>query len=309
MRGPYVDRYLVPKRGNSMAQCEDAIDLSPAVEPGRRAAGAFAAAVCDGASESILAGPWAGQLAASVVRCALARPGLAARPEGLAEAIGEAVDAWAGWTVEYVAGREASGRPIAWYEQPKIDQGAYATVLAVELAPTRRRGRHADPRSYGPPAPPASLSPAAEAAAVDDLMTVALAVTEPVQWTWRAAALGDTCLFQVRDERLICAFPLDEVESFGLTPGLAGSRNRDRAKLAEHTEQAAGWCVPGDQVFLATDALAAWFLAEHGRGLRPWVLLRDFAGRNEEFAPWVEREREDHRMRDDDVALVHIDFG
>lgn len=307
MRGPYVDRYLVPKRGNTMAQCEDAIGLSPDLEPGRRAAGPIAAAVCDGASESILAGAWAGQLAAMVVRRSAERPGLAVRPDGLAEAIGEAVEAWAGWSAQYVAGREAAGRPIAWYEQPKIDQGAYSTVLAVELAPTRRRGRHADLRPDPPR--PASLSPAAEAAAVDDLMTVALAVTEPVQWTWRAAALGDTCLFQVRDERLICAFPLDEVESFGMVPPLVGSRNRDRAKLAGHTEQAAGWCVPGDQVFLATDALAAWFLAEHGRGLRPWDLLRDFAGRDEEFAPWVEREREDRRMRDDDVALVHIDFG
>jgi hypothetical protein len=309
MRGPYVDRYLVPKRGNTMAQCEDAIGLSPDLEPGRRATGPVAAAVCDGASESILAGVWAGQLAAGLVRRSAEQPGLAARPDALAEAIGAAVEAWAGWSVEYVAGREAAGRPIAWYEQPKLDQGAYSTVLAVELAPTRRRGRHADSRSYQPPPRPASLSPAAEAAAVDDLMTVALAVTEPVQWTWRAAALGDTCLFQVRDERLICAFPLDAVESFGLVPPLAGSRNRDRAKLAEHTALADGWCVPGDQLFLATDALAAWFLAEHGRGLRPWELLRDFAGRGGEFAPWVDREREDRRMRNDDVALVHIDFG
>ena len=36
---------------------------------------------------------------------------------------------------------------------------------------------------------------------------------------------------------------------------------------------------------------------------------RELARRGGEFAPWVEREREDQRMRNDDVALVHIDFG
>jgi hypothetical protein len=308
MRGPYIDRYLVPKRGNTAGQCEDAIGLTPWLVPGRRAAGAFTASVCDGASESILAGRWAQQLAAAMVLRCEESPGTAGRAESLAEAIGGAVEAWSWWVEDYAAERAAAGRPITWYEQPKLEQGAYATVLVVELGPARR-GRPATAAADLLPPLPASLEPCAEAAAVDDLMAMLQAVNEPVQWTWQAAALGDTCLFQVRDEQLICAFPLDDAESFGLVPPLAGSRNRDQAKLAEHTALAAGRCRPGDQVFLATDALAAWFLAEHARGTRPWEVLRGFAGREEQFAPWVEQERGERRMRDDDVALVHIDFG
>ena len=286
MLSPYVDRYLVPKRGSTSEQCEDAIELSAGPGQDRRTVDTIVAVVCDGASESILAGTWAGQLAARVVQEAASRPGLAAQRGGLAQAICAAAWAWADWSEVYVADRIAAGRPIAWYEQPKLDQGAFATVLAVELVATRR-GRHAG----------------------DDMMVVADTVSEPREWSWYAAALGDTCLFHVRDERLISAFPLDDVAGFGVSPALAGSRNRDMDQLAAHTALASGSCRPGDQVFLATDALAAWFLAEYGRGARPWWQLRDFAGRNEEFAPWIEQERTGHRMRNDDVALVHIDFG
>jgi hypothetical protein len=287
MLGPYVDHYLVPKRGSTSEQCEDAIEFSAGVGPDRQAPDPIVVVVCDGASESMLAGAWAGQLAARVVKQAAAHPGFAARRGGLAEAICAAAWAWADWTEGYVADRVAAGRPIAWYEQPKLEQGAYSTVLAVELVPVRPRP-----------------------GAGDDMMVVADMVTEPKEWSWYAAALGDTCLFQVRDEQLVSAFPLDDAAAFSASPALAGSRNRDLAQLSAHTVLASGSCMPGDQVFLATDALAAWFLAEVGRGARPWTRLRDFAGRGqEEFAPWVEKQRSEHRMRNDDVALVHIDFG
>jgi hypothetical protein len=82
------------------------------------------------------------------------------------------------------------------------------------------------------------------------MMVVADTVSEPREWSWYAAALGDTCLFHVRDERLISAFPLDDVAAFGVSPALAGSRNRDMDQLAEHTALASGSCRPGAPIVL-----------------------------------------------------------
>src|SRR5207244_972948 len=41
---------------------------------------------------------------------------------------------------------------------------------------------------------------------------------------WQAAAVGDSCLFQVRDAELVHAFPLRAAEQFGNQPDLVNSR-------------------------------------------------------------------------------------
>ena len=81
---------------------------------------------------------------------------------------------------------------------------------------------------------------------------------------WRAAAVGDACLFWVRDGKLLASFPVVAADQFGSAPLLVRSNPGFRTMAVA----AAGTCRPGDQLLLATDAVAARLLksAEVGPG-------------------------------------------
>jgi len=264
----YVSRFLVPKDGNNADQCEDALVALPPAERDEPIIGAFLAVVCDGASESLLARDWAQQLAEHLADRIDRRPGTVRSPQAAAAAIAEAARGWKSWLAAYIERRENGGKPLAWYEQPGLERGAYATALAVSVLPDEHC------------------------------------------WRWNAAALGDTCLFHVRNDQLLQSFPITDPAEFGVTPALAGSRNDDAALLARHIAVAAGDCDSGDVLFLATDALAAWFLTETVAGKQPWNTLREFAGQEaSEFQDFITLQRAAGDMRNDDVAFVHFDFG
>ncbi|MBR7833060.1 hypothetical protein KDL01_07285 [Actinospica durhamensis] len=285
MRSPaFIARYLVPKQGHRVEQCEDAVIVLPASAPADEIDQRIVAALCDGASESLLARAWADMLAKH-----LAEPRIGHSVKRTVSAVTAAADEWDTWLEGYVKHREAAGRPLAWYERPGLERGAYATLLRVALDP-----------------------PAADAQTGDELMRLADAVgtTGRSAWHWHAAALGDTCLFHVRGNRVLRAFPIEDSSEFDTNPSLACSRNADRALLAKHVADADGWCESGDQLYLATDALAAWFLRHTEAGDRPWAVLREFAGRDvHEFEAFVAAERAAGTLRNDDVAFVHIDIG
>ena len=94
---------------------------------------------------------------------------------------------WDDEVAEYTKEREERGSPIQWYEEPGLAKGAHATILAAEF----RDGR-------GGRAP-----------------------------TWSASALGDSCLFQVRDELLYASFPMSDATSFTYQPRCLASRGVD----------------------------------------------------------------------------------
>jgi hypothetical protein len=285
----FVVRYLVPKHGSRPDQCEDAVVVFPESEPDDEIGAQVVAALCDGASESLLARDWAGLLAHHM---AMQQSGLTpagSSADRTASAIVSAADAWLVWLAEYLEQREATGRPLAWYERPGLERGAYATLLTVALDP-----------------------PARHAPVDDELMRLAEAVNTSgsIGWHWQAAALGDTCLFHVRDEQLLRAFPIVESAAFSTNPPLAASRSDDEKILARHIAVADGWCESGDQLYLATDALAAWFLRATELGERPWAILRDFVSAGDgAFESFVAEQRASGGLRNDDTALVHIDIG
>src|SRR5260370_36802761 len=87
----------------------------------------------------------------------------AARAKGeFVAAYREAARRWHQEAAEYINEREQRGLPIQWYEEPGLAKGAYATLLVVEFSDGRR--------GYPP--------------------------------RWKAAGIGDSCLFQVRGESL-----------------------------------------------------------------------------------------------------------
>ncbi|MFD3679748.1 hypothetical protein [Streptomyces sp. NPDC058613] len=270
--------FLVPKTGSSPEECEDATHISSS--PDRSSA---FAAVSDGASESLLAGAWAKQLVRGAVASLTAACDQRGDHEGssrsesfVEDLLARTVGQWDGYIAEYQAERAARGRPITWYEQPGLDKGAFATLVAVHV-----RAAAADPDD------------GAEAAR---------------RWTWHAFALGDSCLFHLRDGQLITSFPIADADGFGITPQLLGSRNRDAALITERASTATGELRTDDELLLATDALAAWLLShpEIDSG-GPGKQLGKLADLDQEtFADWVQNQRDKSRMRNDDVALIRM---
>ncbi|MGP8298456.1 hypothetical protein ACTPOK_11010 [Streptomyces inhibens] len=271
----YVTHLVAPKHGSTEAECEDAVAVFPSRPHDYMLREPLTAGVCDGATESALAKDWSSLLARAAAEHAMELPDLLAGGTAFEEFASSAVSQWEPWLGQYMQARHEEGRPLKWYEHTKLAEGAYATLLTVRVDP--------DADSDSDTAEPA--------------------------WRWRAAALGDSCLFHLHDNRLVQAFPVATVEEFGTTPDLFGSRNHDVALLARRTRFTEGRCRPGDRLLLMTDALAAWLLSAPDQEDAVNQLL-DFAGPDDldGFKNWLNGLRDRRQLRNDDVALVRIDF-
>lgn len=159
-------------------------------------------------------------------------------------------------------------RPLPWYAEEKLRSGAFSTLLALSLR-ERRHDR---------------------------------------QITWSALAVGDTCLFIVRDRELITSFPVHASEAFDNSPLLISSIPARNRALDAALHRDSGLAQDGDRFYLATDALASWFLARHEEDAEPWNVLDDLVTDDAQgrFAEWIETERREHRIRNDDVTLLRF---
>ena len=154
---------------------------------------------------------------------------------------------------------------IPWHGEAKARAGAFATLLGLTFAATSDSSQ---------------------------------------RLSWRAVAVGDSCLFVVRDDRLWLSFPLDDAAQFDNSPSLVCSNPDNAGVLWDNVHLAGGECVAGDSFILASDALACWFLDKDEEGEKPWrtLLALDESG----WADWVDEERREGSMRNDDTTLVII---
>jgi Protein phosphatase 2C len=179
----------------------------------------------------------------------------------------------AGWQAElarYVQERADRNSPIQWYEEPGLARGAYSTLLAAEF-----RSSADGEDAY-----------------------------------WVAAALGDSCLFQVRAGELRDAVPLYDSVGFSNQPALLSSSGTAAEVLGRHLSIKTGDLYPGDTCYLATDALSAWFLrmVETGESWNePWRPLQ-FLDDSDQFRELIGKLRHDGAIRDDDTTLVRVDM-
>ena len=120
--------------------------------------------------------------------------------------------------------------------------------------------------------------------------------------SWRAIAVGDSCLFVIRDDRLWLSFPLENAAQFDNSPNLVCSNPENMGDLWENVHQSDGECAPGDSFILASDALACWFLGRNAEGEKPWKTL--LALNESGWAAWVEEQRHAGLMGNDDTTLV-----
>lgn len=124
---------------------------------------------------------------------------------------------------------------------------------------------------------------------------------------WKALAVGDSCLFQVRDNARCEAFPLSSSADFGNRPKMLGSRGKGDA-LAQATVKLGKW-QPGDRFFLMTDALAQWFLRQDEEKHKPWLALgRKMVQKDATttMTAYVEELRRKGELRNDDTTLLVI---
>lgn len=124
---------------------------------------------------------------------------------------------------------------------------------------------------------------------------------DPVAKKWTAQAIGDACVFIVAGEKFHYAFPLTKSKQFGVHPDLvptAPAALKKRPKVLRHTNTLPA----GARLIFCTDAVAAWFLAEHEKKNKPWLSLPDA----ESFPTWLQGLRDTGAMKNDDVTLLEL---
>ena len=147
-----------PKSGHRADENEDAVGAHPAADR---------FAVADGASEGWASGAWATHL----VGCYTRTP---PEPATFADWLAAARRTWA-------APPASADQP--WYAQAKQAEGAFATLVGVEVRPAKSGSG----------------------------------------LRWKAVAVGDSCLLHVRRGAVVESFPLTHPDQFDTTPALVPS--------------------------------------------------------------------------------------
>ncbi len=196
--------------------------------------------------------------------------------EALAEAFVSAPPEWRGLTGDSLNAWLAAPRErwheqvpwerLPWHGEAKARAGAFATLLGL---------------------------------------TIDAAPADPSRLRWAALAVGDSCLFVVRDGRLAVSFPLEDASEFDNTPALACSNPDNAEGMWDGVRALGGECEPGDLLVVASDALAGWFLARAAAGERPWETLAALGA--PDWEAWVDDQRREGLMRNDDTTLVAME--
>lgn len=168
--------------------------------------------------------------------------------------------------------RVVGGRDLPWYAEQKVESGAFAAFLGLTL--------FHDP-------------------------------VERLRVRWKALAVGDACLVQVRSEEVVSRFPMELSSDFGDAPFLLSSDARQNAEALRRCRHSEGEVCFDDAFYLMTDALACWFLAECEQGHAPWQALRalDTGDEVEGFHGMVARLRGSGALKNDDTTLMRIDIA
>jgi hypothetical protein len=230
----------VSKLGHADSENEDAFGID--MTGGRLV-------VSDGASSSFASREWARALCDEMLHDSTAIDSIAS----FGAAVNRAADRW-----------KTSVRPtgdVAWWAQEGLGRGAFATVLAVDVASVDRRER------------------------------------------WRAAAVGDTCVVQLRRGTagwgIVTSFPIQIGESFTSYPDLVQTNVSDDVVGLTWAE---GQLKSGDVLMLATDAVSEWLLGQDSRQAN--AMLAEAT--SDQLAAEFIRLREANEMANDDCTVVRI---
>jgi Protein phosphatase 2C len=122
---------------------------------------------------------------------------------------------------------------------------------------------------------------------------------------WTSLIVGDSCLFQIRENKLINTSPLLHSSEFNNSPELICSNERIKDKLVKHKNE--GFARKGDIFILATDAVSSWILGNYEKNnLTRLNLMLDQNLDEQQFKKLIMDERLDRSMEDDDSTIVIV---
>lgn len=159
----------------------------------------------------------------------------------------------------------------------------------------------------------------AETGALSTLLGVQFLDPEPVsllpetkaadtEMRWQAFAVGNSCLFQIRNNQLRYSFPLTRSDQFGNSPMLLSSIANKNQQIWRHFRYCEEICSLSDLFFLMSGSLAQWFLAECEAGRKPWENLYHLQTQDD-FNYLIMSLRNSGQIYDDDVTLLTIQLG
>lgn len=167
------------------------------------------------------------------------------------------------WLEGVREGWMASGEAesTSWYAAVKQEQGSFATLVGIELLHTKWAQ----------------------------------------EWSWKAVAIGDSCLLHLRDDEVKATFPLTFSNDFGNQPPLVPSAQESECS---ESEWLAGRAKPGDVFLLATDAVAAQLLDKSVRSIA-LTAVREAreSGETKPLENWL---RSVQSRTNDDATLVAV---
>ena len=125
--------------------------------------------------------------------------------------------------------------------------------------------------------------------------------------SWKAIALGDTCLLHCRQGTLLKSLPICRSESFTCAPVLVASDSSMHETCMKSVVTDSGTCENGDILLLLSDGVASWYLERFEKdefASSDFFETRD----DDELKRFFDDERLAGRMRNDDVAVVRIEI-
>jgi hypothetical protein len=261
MRGQ-IDTFWLPKAGATESEYEDASANSVSDEHNVELDAEFndiKVAVSDGATESLLSGRWADQLSRRVVAEQVPH-------RRWRDAIALAIEDWPKQLDAYRKERLERNKPIAWYEEPGLEHGAEATLVALRLR-NPREGDHG---------------------------------------RWWAMAVGDATLFQIRGAVCERTFPLKHSSAFNTSPNLIRSLDHDDEYKRQLRKTKGDWQPEDIFFLCTDALAAWFLerQEESDRPWEVWRDFGSIDC--QPFESWVTDERASGRLKNDDVTLVRV---
>jgi hypothetical protein len=249
-----VESLSAPKGGSSAAEYEDSFQVAFwGWHP--RKGGALRCrcrcAVADGATESSYSAFWADLLVGAAMRGDLAHKAIPASLPALQQE----------WR------KHVEGRPLAWFAEEKVRDGAFAAVLGLDLKAYSGRDRG----------------------------------------TWDAVAVGDCCLVQLRGDEVLASFPFASAEEFTSRPVLLGSQTDPSEAEAIIRRRSGECEPGDVFLLMTDAIAAWFLSRACGDGRPPLGRLRDLVDAPDaqaQFTAFVEAERSAGGLRNDDTTLL-----
>jgi hypothetical protein len=124
-------------------------------------------------------------------------------------------------------------------------------------------------------------------------------------------AIGDCCIFHLRNDEILASFPIEEEIEFSNNPFLVSTKIDDDDKIVEHFRELKNQKIrKGDYLFVMSDALACWFMNKIKTNDRPWETLIGFTGESldNSFEEWLKSKRDEKEIKNDDTTLLTIEI-